>query len=402
MRAGGFTIQQALSSDSATIIKQAVTLAHRRGHAQVTPLHVANTMLSSATGLLRTACLQSQSRSHPLQCKALELCFNVALNRLPTSSSNPNYHSSRNPSISNALVAAFKRAQSHQRRGTGESQQQPLLAAKIELEQLMISILDDPSVSRVMREAGFSSTQVKTNLEHVSSQTHRPSASKECMKQNSKDNRIRLIRDEVKVTNEDVMCVIESLLDKKRSRRVCVVGECVATIEGVIGKVMEKVDKREVPEALKGVKFITLPLVSFGQLSRVDLEQKLGELMSLVKGFGQRGVVLYLGDLKWITEFRSTSSCDRGRGRYCPIEHLIMELGRIFCGINNEEINVKLWVMAISSFQTFMKCRNGSPSLEVVWKLHPVTIPAGSLSLSLVPQRYNQPLRPSWHVNESF
>ncbi|KAI3822693.1 hypothetical protein L1987_10289 [Smallanthus sonchifolius] len=389
MRAGGFTIQQALSSDAANIIKQAVTLAHRRGHAQVTPLHVANTLLSSTTGLLRTACLQSQSHSHPLQCKALELCFNVALNRLPTSSSSPmpnHNHSSQHPSISNALVAAFKRAQAHQRRGSVENQQQPLLAVKIEIEQLTISILDDPSVSRVMREAGFSSTQVKTNVEHVvslelSSQRHPPIASKDCLKQNSTDNRLH---NQVKVMNEDVMCVIEYLLNKKRPRSLVVVGECVATIEGIVGKVMEKVDKREVPEALEGVKFISLPLFSFGQLSRGDVEQKVGELRSLVKGFVQRGAVLYLGDLEWISEFR-ISSRGYGRGYYCPIEHLIIELGRLVSDIN-DEISVKLWVMAISSFQTFMKCRNGNPSLEVIWKLHPLTIPAGSLSLSLVTQ----------------
>ncbi|KAJ6756125.1 PROTEIN SMAX1-LIKE 3 [Salix purpurea] len=161
MRAGGCTVQQALTAEAASVIKQAVTLARRRGHAQVTPLHVANTMLSASTGLLRTACLQSHS--HPLQCKALELCFNVALNRLPTSTSNPMIctPSRQFPSISNALVAAFKRAQAHQRRGSIENQQQPLLAVKVALEQLMISILDDPSVSRVMKEAGFSSTQVK-------------------------------------------------------------------------------------------------------------------------------------------------------------------------------------------------------------------------------------------------
>ncbi|KAK9072711.1 hypothetical protein SSX86_009146 [Deinandra increscens subsp. villosa] len=390
MRAGGFTIQQALSADAASIIKQAVTLARRRGHAQVTPLHVANTMLSSTTGLLRIACLQSQSHSHPLQCKALELCFNVALNRLPTSSSspmlNPN-HSSQHPSISNALVAAFKRAQAHQRRGSIENQQQPLLALKIELEQLVISILDDPSVSRVMREAGFSSTQVKTNVEQVvslelSSHTPPPIASKDSTKHNNTDNRRH--NDQVTVRNEDVMCVIENLLNKKRPQSFVVVGECVATIEGVVGKVMEKVDKGDVPEALKDVRFIRLPLFSFAQLSRGEVEQKLVELRSLVKGFVQRGVVLYVGDLKWIAEYR-TSSLGHGRGYYCPIEHLIIELGRLVSGVN-DEINARLWVMAISSFQTYMKCRNEYPSLDIIWKLHPLTIPAGSLSLSLVPQ----------------
>nr|XP_043609528.1 protein SMAX1-LIKE 3 [Erigeron canadensis] len=398
MRAGGFTIQQALSSDAATIIKQAVTLARRRGHAQVTPLHVANTMLSSATGLLRSACLGSQSNSHPLQCKALELCFNVALNRLPTSSSSPMMlgpnHASQHPSISNALVAAFKRAQAHQRRGSVENQQQPLLAVKIELEQLILSILDDPSVSRVMREAGFSSTQVKNNVEQVVSlelsshqTTPPPSVSSSTKQNNNGENRL-YNNQVVKVRNEDVMCVIDSLLKKKWSRSLVVVGECVATIEGVVKGVMDKVDEGEVHETLKNVKFINFPLFSFSQLSRVGVEQKLGELRNLVKGFMQGGVVLYLGDLKWITEYRVSSSWSNGRrGYYCPIEHLIMELGRLVCSsTNDQEISSKFWVMGISSFQTYMKCRNGDPSLEIIWKLHPLTIPSGSLSLSLVPQ----------------
>ena len=83
MRAGGCAVQQALAAEAAAVVRQAVALARRRGHAQVTPLHVASAMLSAA-GLLRAACLHSHS--HPLQCKALELRFNVVLNNLPTSS----------------------------------------------------------------------------------------------------------------------------------------------------------------------------------------------------------------------------------------------------------------------------------------------------------------------------
>eukprot|EP01018_Ginkgo_biloba_P039985 Gb_09621 [translate_table: standard] len=166
MRAGGCTVQQTLTAEAASVVKHAVALARRRGHAQVTPLHVAATLLSSGSSLLRRACLKSHphSQSHPLQCRALELCFNVALNRLPTTAG-PLVQGQ--PSLSNALVAALKRAQAHQRRGCLEQQQQPLLAVKVEMEQLIISILDDPSVSRVMREAGFSSTFVKNNVEET-------------------------------------------------------------------------------------------------------------------------------------------------------------------------------------------------------------------------------------------
>ncbi|KAL3645312.1 hypothetical protein CASFOL_010492 [Castilleja foliolosa] len=163
---GGYSLHQSLTTETATVVKQAISLARRRGHAQVTPLHVAIAMLSCpSSGLFKRACLQTHS--HPFQSKALDLCFNVALNRLPTSSGpllGP--HSHHLPSLSNALVAAFKRAQAHQRRGSVEhGQQQPVLALKIEVQQLVISILYDPSVSRVMREAGFSSAQVRSIVE---------------------------------------------------------------------------------------------------------------------------------------------------------------------------------------------------------------------------------------------
>nr|GMD92042.1 protein SMAX1-LIKE 3 [Ipomoea batatas] len=171
MRTRGCSVQQGLSLEALSVVNQAMVLARQRGHSQVTPLHVANTLLaassSSSNGLLRAACLRSHS--HPLHCKALELCFNVALNRLPAS---PAQHLS----LSNALLAAFKRAQAHQRRGAIEShhhqhqsqnQNQLVPPVKIEVEQLIISVLDDPSVGKVMREAGFSSSLVKTNVEQA-------------------------------------------------------------------------------------------------------------------------------------------------------------------------------------------------------------------------------------------
>jgi hypothetical protein len=68
--------------------------------------------------------------------------------------------------LSNALVAALKRAQAHERRGFADGgQRQPRgLVVKVGLEQLVVSILDDPSVDRALREAGFSGPQVKANV----------------------------------------------------------------------------------------------------------------------------------------------------------------------------------------------------------------------------------------------
>ncbi|KAK7836899.1 protein smax1-like 3 [Quercus suber] len=396
MRQGFCSLQQGLTAEATNIVKQAVTLAKRRGHAQVTPLHVASAMLASSTGLLRRACLQSHS--HPLQCKALELCFNVALNRLPASSPSPllgpHY---LNPSLSNALVAAFKRAQAHQRRGSIENQQQPILALKIELEQLIISILDDPSVSRVMREAGFSSTQVKNRVEQavsleICSQNQSPT-----MSSHSKENtkplvlgsnlplappssqfKVSLAKPFEQARSEDVMSVLNEL-SNKRKRNIVIVGECLASAEGVVRGVMDKFERGNVPGELRFAQFISLPQFSLRNPSKEDVEQKLMELGCLVKSYIGREVVLYLGDLKWIAELWSASGEER-RNYYCPVEQIIMELKRLVCGTGETG---RLWLLGIATFQSYMRCKTGRPSLESIWELHPLTIPVGSLSLTL-------------------
>ncbi|KAG9145361.1 hypothetical protein Leryth_008284 [Lithospermum erythrorhizon] len=405
MRTGGYTIQQTLSSEAASLVKQALTLARRRGHAQVTPLHVAFSMLSSSTGLFRRACLQTHS--HPLQFKALELCFNVALNRLPTStSSSPilGHHPHHLPSLSNALVAAFKRAQAYQRRGSMDNQQ-PILALKVEIEQLVISILDDPSVSRVMREAGFSSTQVKANVEKAISliiSSKSPSISTNTT--HSKETKPLLLGSSLSQishtptshdvfrlslgktvigkqnhnNNDDVMSLISTMMNRKKKNTV-IIAEYPAAAEAVLRGAIDKFDKGEVPGDIKHVQFVSVPLYTLRNIRREEFEHKLGELRGLVKGYINRGVVLYLGDLQWVSEFWSKHS-ELRYNYYSPVEHMIMELNRLACGVGESG---KVWLMGVSTFKTFSNCKSGHPSLETLWDLHPLTVPVCSLNLSL-------------------
>ncbi|KAL8253411.1 hypothetical protein R6Q59_037104 [Mikania micrantha] len=376
MRAGGYTMQHTLTPEATTVVKQALGLARRRGHAQVTPLHVASAMLVSPTSLMRKACLQPNS--HPLQCKALELCFNVALNRLPTMQSSPimlNSNQHHPPSLSNALVAAFKRAQAHQRRGSIENQQQPILALKVEIEQLIISILDDPSVSRVMREAGFSSTQVKNNIEQMEISVSSPnplnfSQSKENIKPKSL----------AKVQNEDVMSVIEMMMMNKKRKNIVVIRECLASADAIVRGVIDKFES-ENNINLRFMQLVSLPLHSLNHLSREDVENKARELKCLVKSFMGRGVILYLGDLKWVSDYWLNHS-ERKLNQsyyYSPVEHMIMEISGLMFGVDSG----KLWLMGIANSQTYMRCTTGHPSLETLWNLCPLTLPVASLDLTL-------------------
>ncbi|WVZ75134.1 hypothetical protein U9M48_023221 [Paspalum notatum var. saurae] len=424
MRAGGCTVQQALAPEAAVVVKQAVSLARRRGNAQVTPLHVASAMLHQqaaaaaatvpppppSTGLLRAACLRSHS--HPLQCKALELCFNVALNRLPTSASpllgGHGGHVYYPPSLSNALVAAFKRAQAHQRRGSvdAQQQQQPVLAVKIELEQLVISILDDPSVSRVMREAGFSSTQVKANVEQavVSSieanssasttaaagsttaapQNPSPSGAAPC--EETKPSKL-LPPPLSRARDEDVAAILDCLASRSK-RRVMVVAECAASAEASVQAAVEKVKRGE---ALRGARVVSLRVSRFRGLPRNEAEQLLVELRCAVKVGGRAGggVVLVVEDLGWAAEFwaaRAAVESGRGASRwpassccyYCAVEHAVAEVRALACRGGDG-----VWLVGCGTYQSYMRCRAGQPSLESLWGLQTLAVPAGSLALSL-------------------
>lgn len=138
---------------------------------------------------------------------------------------------------------------------------------KIELGQLIISILDDLSVSRVMKEAGFSSTLVKEKVEQaISMETTNGNNNNNnnikpkygntitinrnnnnfvqntgLMSMTITDNNFvsrsqtigllkvekpRLCDDQGEKRNEDVISVIESLVNK-RKRNSVVVGEFV-------------------------------------------------------------------------------------------------------------------------------------------------------------------------------
>ncbi|WVZ21520.1 hypothetical protein V8G54_008842 [Vigna mungo] len=424
MRSGACTLQQTLTAEAASVLKHSLGLARRRGHAQVTPLHVAATLLSLRASSLRRACLKSQPHqtSHPLQCRALELCFNVALNRLPTTPG-PLLHTQ--PSLSNALIAALKRAQAHQRRGCIEQQQQqPLLTIKVELEQLIISILDDPSVSRVMREAGFSSTAVKSNIEDTSStpsvfQCYNTSGgvfSSPCSPSPSENNTPSAFRQNHFLaaytsseftspflfspqkkasvfpitespppppppsSKEDIKVVLDVLLRKKK-RNTVIVGDSVALTEGLVGELMGKLERGDVPDELKSTHFIKFQLapVSLRFMKREEVEMSLSALKRKVDSVASGGgAIFYVGDLKWTVEAATSSEKDEEVFGYNPVNHLLAEIGKLFC-----DSNTKVWLVATASYQTYMRCQMRQPPLETQWALQAVPVPSGGLGLSL-------------------
>ncbi|KAA0059730.1 protein SUPPRESSOR OF MAX2 1 [Cucumis melo var. makuwa] len=385
MRAGLGTILQTLTSEAATILNQAIAEAGRRNHGQTTPVHVAATLLASPTGFLRQACIKSHpNSSHPLQCRALELCFSVALERLPTAQ---NVSAGSEPPISNALMAALKRAQAHQRRGSSELQQQPLLAVKVEFEQLVISILDDPSVSRIMREASFSSPAVKGIIERSlnssasvvnSSPIGLGSSHSSPSPNRSLYLNPRLHQGSVnqlgKPREEEVKRIVDILL-RPTKRNPIVVGD--SETDAMLEEFFRRINKKELSEgSLENAEIIHLEK-EFAS-DRVQIPTKLDELEDLVASqlakSSSGSIILDLGNLEWLFDQPASSISEAGRAA-------VQKIGKLLTRFNG-----RLWLIGTATCETFLRCQIYHPSIESDWDLHVVPVVAKAPRSGLYPR----------------
>ncbi|EOA15449.1 hypothetical protein CARUB_v10004091mg [Capsella rubella] len=395
MRADLVTIQQTLTPEAATVLNQSIAEASRRNHGHTTPLHVAATLLSSSSGYLRQACIKSHpNSSHPLQCRALELCFSVALERLPTtttttSSSSSSPSQTQEPLLSNALTAALKRAQAHQRRGCPEQQQQPLLAVKVELEQLIISILDDPSVSRVMREASFSSPAVKSAIEQSlignSVSSSRQTGSPGILNTSAIGFGYRSVPAPVNRNlylnprlqqhgvgmqsgmmiqrTDEAKRVIEIMI-RTRKRNPVLVGDSEPQI--LVKEILEKIENGEFSDGpLRDFQVIRLEKELVSQLAT-----RFCEISGLVETrIGGGGVVLDLGDLKWLVVHPAANG-----GAVTEMRQLL------------ERYKGRLCLIGTATCETYLRCQVYYPSMENDWDLQAMPIAARSSLPAMFPR----------------
>ncbi|KAK7275997.1 hypothetical protein RIF29_17126 [Crotalaria pallida] len=165
--------RQCLTDEAARALDDAALVARRRCHAQTTSLHAVSALLTFPSSALRDACTRTRAigpySPRQLQLRALELSVSVSLDRLPSSKSS-GADDNDGPPVSNSLMAAIKRSQAKQRRHPEsfyfiqQNGQGTTSFLKVELKLFVLSILDDPIVSRVLSEAGFRSCDVKLAL----------------------------------------------------------------------------------------------------------------------------------------------------------------------------------------------------------------------------------------------
>lgn len=379
--------RQCLTPEAAHALDEAVAVARRRGHAQTTSLHAVSALLSLPSSTLRDACarVRNSAYSPRLQFKALELCLSVSLDRGTST------QVADDPPVSNSLMAAIKRSQANQRRQPENyhlyhqiPQQSSISCVKVELQHLILSILDDPVVSRVFSEAGFRSSEIKLAILRPFPQLLRYSRSRvpPLFLCNLAEYGTGSDRRGSVVSFPGFPCFfcdgdencrrIGEVLNRNKGRNPLLVGVCAYDALQSFTDALEKRKEGVLPVGLSGLNIISIG----NEISRFVTENcDNGCLSSRLKEVGHMaeqclvpGLVVNFGDLKAFVG-------ENIRGD--TVSNVVGQLTRLM------EVRIgKIWLIgSAASYEIYSKFVSRYPSIEKEWDLQ--LLPITSLRSSM-------------------
>lgn len=409
--------RQCLTPEAAHALDEAVSVARRRGHAQTTSLHAVSALLSLPSSTLRDACARARNAAYSprLQFKALELCLSVSLDRVPST------QLSSDPPVSNSLMAAIKRSQANQRRQPENfhlyrdiSQQNPsnISCIKVELQHLILSILDDPVVSRVFGEAGFRSSEIKLAIIRPLPNLLRYSRPRGppvflCNLENSDpgyDNARVLGRRGFSFPFPGFASFFEGEENCRRigevlarRRNPLLVGVCAYDALASFTESLEKKKDGFLVQEISGLNIVCiqnyiLKCIKDG-LNKEEVGLKFEELGRVMeREMGGSGVVVNYGDLKTFVvdkEEEEEEEDDKVKvDEEDGVSSVVGQLTRLL-----QVYGGKVWLLgAATSYQTYLKFLTRFPSVEKDWDLQilPITSLRNSMAESYPKSRFEK------------
>ncbi|XP_041012268.1 protein SMAX1-LIKE 6 [Juglans microcarpa x Juglans regia] len=383
--------RQCLTPEAAHALDEAVAVARRRGHGQTTSLHAVSALLSLPSSTLRDACARARSSAYSprLQFKALELCLSVSLDRVPST------QLADDPPVSNSLMAAIKRSQANQRRQPENfhlyhqiPQQSSISCVKVELQHLLLSILDDPVVSRVFGEAGFRSSEIKLAIVRPLPNVLRYSRSRGpplflCNLSEYSDPGRHGFTFPFSVfpgfCGGDENCRrIAEVMDRNKGRNPLLVGVCAYSALQSFTEAIEKRKDSVLPVELSGLNTICIEndVSEFvtENFDKGSLSLKFEEVSSKVKQSLGPGLVVNFGDLNAFV------GGDDGAGEAAG--YVVDQLTRLL-----EFHAGRVWLIgAAASDESYRKFLRKFPSVEKDWDLQ--LLPITSLRPSSMSESY--------------
>ncbi|XP_010527106.1 PREDICTED: protein SMAX1-LIKE 2 [Tarenaya hassleriana] len=258
---------------------------------------------------------------------------------------------------------------------------QPLLAVKVELEQLIVSILDDPSVSRVMREASFSSPAVKSAIEQSLGNSnssgpfnqgpigfgYRPVSGPitRNLYLNPRLQQPGVAQTRLLQSTDEVKRVLDIMV-RTRKRNPVLVGE--SEPQNLGKEILGKIESGEIcVGSLRNSQVIHVEKEL--ALEKAQMATRVKEISVLVEtrmgNSDLECIVLDLGDLKWLVEQQHPPAISGGGA--------VAEMGKLL-----ERYGGRLWFIGTATCETYLRCQVYYPSMDNDWDLQAIPIAAKS------------------------
>ncbi|KAL6516443.1 hypothetical protein OROGR_019748 [Orobanche gracilis] len=372
--------RQFLAEAAADVLDDAVAVAKQRSHAQTTSLHIISALLALPSSTLRETCTRSRGSAYSprLQFRALELCVDVALDRVSVSKSAGN-----EPPVSNSLMAAIKRSQANQRRHpetfhlyqqqlSSNSQTCPSISTvKVELKYFVISILDDPIVSRVLGDAGFRTHEIKMailnplSMSRFSSTNYRPTPLFSCslgdFELNKPTNSFPFSKATTTEKNDENARRIAEIILRSSRRNPLLVGAYASDASKMFINCLKRGEKGVVPKEIDGLIVVSVEHEISEGLNGEMIRLKFKQVDEMVKDCQGPGIMINSGDLKVFVDVELVN----------VVNYMVLELKRLLITHSRK----LWWIGFMASDGDYKKLVERFPSIEIDWGLQllPIT-----------------------------
>ncbi|EYU45978.1 hypothetical protein ABFS82_04G084800 [Erythranthe guttata] len=380
--------RQFLAEAAAAVLDDAVGVAKRRSHSQTTSTHIVSALLALPSSTLREACTRARSCAYSprLQFRALELCVGVALDRVSVSKSAVD-----EPPISNSLMAAIKRSQANQRRHpetfhlyqqqlNSNPQNPPSISAvKVELKHFVMSILDDPIISRVFGDAGFRTQEIKLaiinplTITRFSSTSYRPPPLFSCSVTDFEQNKRRhgFPFSEIAATADkpdDNSRRIGEIISKKNHRNPLLIGVYASDSYRNFADSLKRGETGALPNEIDRLNVVSIENeiseCTDGNPSKEAMESKFKQVDEMADDCQGSGIILSCGDFK---KFVDAESLD-------IVNNIVSNLKRLLI----DRVG-KLWLIGfLAGDDDYKKLLDRFPSIEMDLDLHLLPITSSS------------------------
>ncbi|CAI5981145.1 unnamed protein product [Closterium sp. NIES-64] len=282
------------------VLFSAKQLAESNGHPEITPAHLALTLLEDSDSIFRHAVSSAGVNNYSAgggggggddTAQSLQRAFKRLLQKIPSQEPAPDeIHANH------ALVKALRKAQSLQKKA-GDSH--------LAVDSLVLALIEDAQIAGAMKEAGVNVTKVQAELAKTRGESKVQSASDDSNFQALKKYGRDLVEVAAKldpvIGRDDEIRRVVRILSRRTKNNPVLIGEPGVGKTAVVEGLAQRIARGDVPSNLQNVRLVALDMGALvaGAKYRGEFEERVKAVLKEVED-GEGRIILFIDEMHLI------------------------------------------------------------------------------------------------------